>query len=146
MSNFISLSTGNAATLLTAGAFLLGAVINASGRKAVQEEFVRYGFPSWWCWITAALEFLTAFLLILRPTFAFGVALGACIMVAAILAVIRAGDFRRIPPPSVFLLLLIIAALVQLSSWQRPEIASFNHHNQQIRTALTPSAARMITA
>ncbi|MCJ9670035.1 MULTISPECIES: DoxX family protein [unclassified Neorhizobium] len=115
MFNFISRSVGNAATLLAAAAFLLGAVINASGRKAVQEEFVRYGFPSWWCWITAILEFLTAVLLVLRPTFAFGVALGACIMVAAIIAIIRARDFRHIPPPSVFLLLLIIAALVQFS-------------------------------
>ncbi|RXT29819.1 hypothetical protein B5P46_01735 [Rhizobium leguminosarum] len=73
--------------------------MNASGRKAVQEEFVRYGFPSWWCWITAILEFLTALLLVLRPTFAIGVMLGACIMVAAILAAIRARDFRHIPPP-----------------------------------------------
>ncbi|MBP2463693.1 MULTISPECIES: DoxX family protein [unclassified Rhizobium] len=116
MFNFISLSVGNAATLLAAAAFLLGAVINASGSKAVREEFVRYGFPSWWCWITGILEFLTAVLLILRPTFAIGVALGACIMVAAILAVIRVRDFRHIPPPSVFLLLLIIAAFVQFSS------------------------------
>jgi hypothetical protein len=37
-------------------------------------------------------------------------------MVAAILAVIRVRDFRRIPPPSVFLLLLIIAAFLQFSS------------------------------
>ncbi|KQV83390.1 DoxX family protein [Rhizobium sp. Root1220] len=116
MFNFISLSVGNAATLLAAAAFLLGAVINASGSKAVREEFVRYGFPSWWCWITAILEFLTTVLLVLRPTFAFGVALGACIMVAAVIAIIRARDFRHIPPPSVFLLLLIIAALVQFSS------------------------------
>jgi hypothetical protein len=116
MFNFISLSVGNAATLLAAAAFLLGALINASGRKAVQEEFVRYGFPSWWCWITAILEFLTAVLLVLRPTFAIGVALGACVMVAAIIAIIRARDFRHLPPPSVFLLLLIIAAFVQFSS------------------------------
>ncbi|AVH45362.1 DoxX family protein [Agrobacterium tumefaciens] len=115
MINFISLSVDNAATLLAAAAFLLGAVVNASGRKAVQEEFVRYGFPSWWCWITAILEFLTAVLLVSRPTFAIGVALGACIMVAAIIAIIRASDFRHILPPSLFLLLLIIAALVQFS-------------------------------
>ncbi|KQQ38887.1 hypothetical protein ASG19_07735 [Rhizobium sp. Leaf306] len=116
MFNFISLSVGNAATLLAAAAFLLGAAINASGSKVIRDEFVRYGFPSWWCWITAILEFLTAVLLILRPTFAIGVALGACIMVAAILAVVRARDFRHIPPPAVFLLLLIIAASVQFSS------------------------------
>jgi hypothetical protein len=116
MFNFISLSVGNAATLLAAAAFLLGAVINAFGSKAVQEEFIRYGFPSWWRWITANLELLTAVLLVLRPTFAIGVALGSCIMVAAILAVIRARDFPHIPPPSVFLLLLIIAAFFQFTS------------------------------
>lgn len=110
MYNLISPSVGNAATLLAAVAFLLAAVINASGSKAVKDEFVRYGFPSWWCWITAILEFLTAVLLVLRPTLALGVALGACIMIAAIVAIIRARDFRRIPPPSVFLLMLIIAA------------------------------------
>jgi hypothetical protein len=116
MFDFISLSVGNAATLVAAAAFLLGALINASGRKAVREEFVRYGFPSWWCWITATLEFLTAVLLVLRSTFAMGLALGACIMVAAILAMIRTRDFRHMPAPSLFLLLLIIAALVQFAS------------------------------
>jgi hypothetical protein len=109
----ISLSVGNAPTFLAAAAFLLGAVINASGHKVVREQFVGYGLPSWWCWITAILELLTAVLLVLRPTFAIGVALGSCIMVAAIAAVIRARDFRHMPAPSLFLLLLIIAALVQ---------------------------------
>lgn len=115
MSNLISFSLDDAATLAASAAFLLGAVVNASGRKAVREQFVRYGFPSWWCWVTAILEFLTAVLLVLRPTFAFGVVLGACIMVAAIIAIVRARDFRHLPPPSVFLLLLIIAALVQIA-------------------------------
>ncbi|MBX5165442.1 MULTISPECIES: DoxX family protein [unclassified Rhizobium] len=116
MSHFISFSAGNAATLVAAAAFLLGAVINAFGRKGVQEEFVRYGFPSWWRWVTAMLEFVTSALLVLRPTFAIGAALGACIMVAAIFAVVRARDFRHIPPPAAFLLLLIIAAFFQFSS------------------------------
>jgi uncharacterized membrane protein YphA (DoxX/SURF4 family) len=116
MFDVISLSAGNAATLLAAAAFLLGAIINASGSKAVRDEFVRYGFPSWWSWVTAILEFLTAVFLVLRPTFEMGVALGACIMVAAILAVVRTRDYRHIAPPSAFLLLLIIAALVPVSA------------------------------
>ena len=115
MFNFISLSVGNGGTLLAAAAFLLGAVINAYGSKAVQDEFVRYGFPSWWCWITAILEFLTAVLLMLRPTFAIGAALGACIMLVAILAIVKARDFRQIAPPSV-LLLLLLAALISFSA------------------------------
>ncbi len=115
MSDLVSISFGNAATLLVAAAFLFGAIINASGRKAIREEFVRYGFPSWWCWITAILEFLTAVLLMLRPTFAIGAALGACIMLVAILAIVKARDFRQIAPPSV-LLLLLLAALISFSA------------------------------
>lgn len=115
MSNLISLSLENAATIAASAAFLLGAVINASGHKAVKEQFVRYGFPSWWCWITAILEFITACLLIVRPTFAIGAVLGAVIMIAAIIAIIRVRDFRHILPPAVFLL-LVIAASVQFLS------------------------------
>ena len=116
MSNLMSFSAGHSATFVAAAAFFLGGVINASGRTAVREEFVRYGYPPWWCWVTAILEIATAVLLVLRPTFAMGAALGACIMVAAIVAVVRAGNVRQIAPPAVFLLLLIIAAFFQFSS------------------------------
>ncbi|AYM59946.1 hypothetical protein FY134_19850 [Agrobacterium fabrum] len=115
MSNLISFSLANAATLAAAAAFLFGGVINATARKSIREEFVRYGFPWWWCWVTALLEFMTAVLLVLRPTFAIGAALGVCIMVAAIFSVVKARDFSRIPPPAVFLLLLLIAVFVQFS-------------------------------
>ncbi|MBP1849633.1 DoxX family protein [Rhizobium halophytocola] len=116
MSNILSLTVGNAATLAAAAAFLLGGVINASGRKAVREEFVRYGFPWWWCRVTALLEILTAILLVLPPTFTIGLVLGTGIMLAAILAVVRARDFGHLPPPAVFLLLLMTAAFFQVSS------------------------------
>lgn len=116
MNNLISLSMGNVATLLAAAAFFVGGVINMSAARPVREEFVRYGFPWWWCWVTATLEIVTAILLVLRPTFAIGVVLGTCIMLAAIFAVVRARDFRHIPPPAVFLLLLSTAAFVQFSS------------------------------
>lgn len=115
MSNLISFSLGDAATLTAAAAFLLGSVVNATARKPIRDEFVRYGFPWWWCWVTALLEFMTAILLVVRPTFAFGAALGICIMVAAIFAIVRARDFRHIPPPAAFLLLLLIAVFVQVA-------------------------------
>jgi hypothetical protein len=115
MSNLISFSLSNAATLAAAAAFLVGSVVNATARKPIREEFVRYGFPWWWCWVTALLEFLTAILLVGRSTFAIGAVLGFCIMVAAIFAVVRARDFAHIPPPAVFLLLVLIAAFVQLT-------------------------------
>lgn len=115
MSNLISFSLGNAATLVAAAAFLIGAVVNASARRPIRKEFARYGFPWWWCWVTALLELTTAVLLLLRPTFTLGVVLGICIMVAAIFAIVRAGDYRNIPLPAIFLLLLVIAASIQFS-------------------------------
>ncbi len=113
MLDFISFSPANAATLLAAAAFLVGAVINASGRPGIRDDFVRYGFPPWWCWITAILELATAVLLLLRPTFLIGAALGACIMLVAILAVLRAGHVRHSLPPALFLALLVAAVFVQ---------------------------------
>jgi hypothetical protein len=115
MSNLIPLSLGNVWTLAAAAAFLVAGAINASAPKAVREQFVRYGFPYWWCWVTALLELLTSALLVLRPTFTIGVVLGGCIMVAAIAAIVRVRDFRHILPPAAFLLLLVIAAFVQAS-------------------------------
>lgn len=115
MSYLISFSLGDAATLAAAAAFLVGSIVNATALKTIRDEFVRYGFPSWWCWVTALLEFTTAILLVLRPTFAIGAALGSCIMIAAIFAVVRARDFRHTLAPAVFLLLLMIAITVQVS-------------------------------
>jgi hypothetical protein len=116
MANLISLSLGNVATLLAAAAFLVGGAVNACAAKSIREEFVRYGFPWWWCWATAALEMMTTILLVLRPIFTIGVILGASMMLAAIIAVVCARDFRHIPPPAVFLLLLATAATFQFSS------------------------------
>ncbi|WP_337268621.1 DoxX family protein [Oryzifoliimicrobium ureilyticus] len=115
MSNLISFSLADAATLLAAAAFTIGGLVNATARQPIREQFVRYGFPSWWCWVTAALELMTAVLLVFRPTFLAGVALGTCIMLAAIAAVLRAHEPRHAAPPAAFLLILLVAASIQFS-------------------------------
>jgi hypothetical protein len=96
---------------LAAAAFLVGAVVNASGHSKIRASFVTLGFPFWWCWVTALLELLTALLLVSAGSRFIGIALGACIMLAAIAAVIRIGNYRELPPPMLFLLLLLLASL-----------------------------------
>ncbi|MDE1992021.1 MAG: DoxX family protein [Rhizobiaceae bacterium] len=96
---------------LAAAAFLVGAIINASGHPAIRTTFVRLGFPPWWCWVTSALEFLTAVLLVTAGGRMFGVGLGACIMLTAIAAIVRARYYRELPPPLIFLVLLALAGL-----------------------------------
>ncbi|MGV8936035.1 MAG: DoxX family protein [Allorhizobium sp.] len=110
----LAISVSAVATWLAAAAFFIGGAVNVSGAKSIRDDFMRYGFPSWWCWITAALEFATACLLLFPATFSIGLALGACVMIAAIAAVLRARDFRHTAPPTVFLLLLIVAGITHL--------------------------------
>ncbi|MGV1758539.1 DoxX family protein [Rhizobium sp. A22-96] len=96
---------------LTAAAFLVGAIVNASGHPKIRASFVRLGFPFWWCWVTSTLELATAVLLVTAGTRYIGVALGTCIMLAAILAIVRIRYYRELPPPLVFLLLLALAGV-----------------------------------
>lgn len=96
---------------LAAGAFLVGAIVNASGHPKIRAGFVRLGFPFWWCWVTAALELVTAVLLVTVGARYIGVALGACIMLAAITAIVGIRNYRELPPPLVFLLLLALAGV-----------------------------------
>ena len=94
---------------LSAAAFLVGAMVNMSGHSKVRAGFVQLGFPFWWCWVTGALELLTAVLLVTAGGRYIGVALGACIMFAAVAAIVRIRNYRELPPPMLFLLLLMLA-------------------------------------
>lgn len=98
-------------TWLAAAAFLVGGLVNASGHPKIRESFVRLGFPFWWCWVTSALELTTAVLLVTMGMRSIGIALGTCIMLAAITAVVRIRNYRELPPPIVFLLLLALAGI-----------------------------------
>lgn len=96
---------------LSSAAFLVGAMVNMSGHSKVRAGFVQLGFPFWWCWITGALELLTAVLLVTAGSRYIGVALGTCIMLAAITAIVRIRNYRELPPPMLFLLLLMLAGV-----------------------------------
>ncbi len=101
----------NVLVWLAAAAFLVGGIVNMSGHQKIRAGFVQLGFPSWWCWVTAALELLTAVLLVTAGVRYIGVALGACIMLAAIAAIVRIRNYRELPPPVVFLLLLVLVTV-----------------------------------
>jgi len=105
----------NVLVWLAAAAFLVGAIVNASGQPKIRAGFAQLGFPFWWCWVTSALELVTAFLLITAGTRYIGVGLGACIMLAAIASIVRIRNYRELPPPMLFLLLLILAGLSGLA-------------------------------
>ncbi len=64
----LQIPVASAIAWLLAFAFAGAGIFNAIGGAAVQARFVRWGYPAWWNFITAALEMLSAALIVLPET------------------------------------------------------------------------------
>jgi len=95
---------------LLVAAFFGAGVFNAIGTRATRESFVRCGYPSWWHLFTGGLEILSAILIALPAGREAGLVLGTIIIVAAVLTVLRHREYSDLPLPSVFLVLIALAA------------------------------------
>lgn len=101
------------ATWLAVVAFVAAAVNNSLGRKAAREDYVRWGYPDWWCYVTGLLEFVTAALIAIPAVRVAGLVLGAAIVLGAIVTVARRREFSHLPPLGIFVVLLAAAAFVR---------------------------------
>jgi hypothetical protein len=95
---------------LLVAAFFGAGVVNAIGAFGTRSDFVRWGYPSWWGWLTGGLEILSAVLIALPSTRVIGVTLGGLIIAAAVLTVVRYREFRHLAPLAVFVALLATSA------------------------------------
>ena len=98
--------------LLVAGFFGVG-LFNAIGTPATQSDFARWGYPRWWGRFTGGLEMMSAVLIALPVSRIDGLALGAVIIAAAVLTVLRHREFTHLVPLSVF---VAVIALAEISS------------------------------
>jgi hypothetical protein len=96
--------------ILVAGFFGAG-LFNAIGTQGTRSDFVRWGYPRWWGIVTGGLEMISAVLIALPVTRIPGLALGAVIMVAAVVTVLRHRDFSHLVPLSVFIAFLALAEI-----------------------------------
>lgn len=96
---------------LLVAAFFGAGVFNAIGAPATKGSFVRWGYPHWWCYVTGGLEIVAAALIALSPSRVAGLILGASIVVAAVLTVLRRREFPHLAPLGVFAALLALAAI-----------------------------------
>ncbi len=96
--------------VLVAGFFGAG-LFNAIGTPATRSGFVRWGYPAWWCRLTGALEMVSAVLIALDVMRGAGLILGAVIVAAAVLTVLRHREFPHLVPLSVFVALLALAEI-----------------------------------
>ena len=91
-------------------AFFGAGVFNAIGTAATKSSFVRWGYPEWWCRVTGGLEIVAAVLIALPAGRTVGLALGALIIAAAVLTVLRHRDFSHLVPLGAFGALIALAA------------------------------------
>ena len=94
--------------LLGAGFFGAG-LVNAMGPAALKDDFIRWGYPAWWCYLTGGLEVATAVLVAVPAGRGAGLALGAAIVAAAVLTVLRHRRYAHLAPLGVFVALLALA-------------------------------------
>ena len=97
--------------LLVAG-FGGAGLFNLIGNAKTKSDFARWGYPPWWNLVTGGLEIAIAILTAIAATRTAGLALGAAIIAAAILTVLRHRDFSHLVPLSVFVILIILAELL----------------------------------
>jgi hypothetical protein len=95
---------------LLVAAFFGAGLFNAIGSQGAQSDFARWGYPRWWCFFTGGVEILSAVLIALPATRTVGLALGAVIIAAAVMTVLRHRDFSHLAPLSVYVALIALAA------------------------------------
>ena len=96
---------------LLVAAFFGAGLFNAIGSPATQSSFVRWGYPAWWCRVTGGLEVADAVLIALPVTRGAGLILGAVVIAAAILTVLRHHEFSHLAPLGLFVALLALAEM-----------------------------------
>ena len=96
--------------LLVAGFFGAG-LFNAIDTPATQSDFARWGYPRWWGRFTGGLEMISAVLLALPLSRIGGLALGAVIIAAAVLTVLRHREFKHLVPLGVFAAVIALAVI-----------------------------------
>ncbi|MEW6342709.1 MAG: DoxX family protein [Paraburkholderia sp.] len=96
--------------LLVAG-FLGAGLVNAIGPAATRSDFARWGYPRWWGRFTGGLEMVSAVLIALPVSRVVGLALGAAIIAAAVLTVLRHREFKHLAPLGVFVAVIALAGI-----------------------------------
>lgn len=98
--------------LLVAGFFGAG-LVNVMGTRATRAEYVAWGYPDWWCWVTGGLEIVIAVFIAMPLLRGAGIVLGTLVILAAIATLLFNRAYRQVPPAVAF---LVVIALVVLTS------------------------------
>ncbi|WP_250623003.1 DoxX family protein [Pinirhizobacter soli] len=97
--------------LALAAFFVVGSLSNIFAAGSIYEEYLKWGYPRWFHFVTGSLELTTAILFFRAPSRLLGSALGCAVMFAAIATVVIHGEYGHAVPP------LVVATLSLVVGW-----------------------------
>jgi DoxX-like family len=105
------ISWGQVLALAVAAFFFVGSLTNILAPGSIYQEYLRWGYPSWFHFVTGSLELTTAVLLARERTRLLGSALGCAVMLAALATVTLHGEYGRAAAP------IVAATLTFVVGW-----------------------------
>lgn len=96
--------------------FVVGSISNIVAPGSIYEEYLAWGYPRWFHFVTGSLELTAAILLFRAPSRLFGSALGCSVMLAALATVIIHGEYAHAVPP---LIAATLSLVVGWMSWRK---------------------------
>jgi hypothetical protein len=105
------ISWRQASTLALAAFFVVGSLSNIFAPGSIYEQYLRWGHPHWFHFVTGSLELTTAVLLARARTRLWGSALGCTVMLAALATVTLHGEYGHEVAP------LVVATLSIVVGW-----------------------------
>lgn len=88
--------------------FVIGGIVNGIAPKKVRDDYSRWGYPTWFHYLTGASELITAMLLIFPATRVIGAILGVAVMLGALATVLRHHEYLHAVPPAIVLILTAV--------------------------------------
>ena len=89
--------------------FVVGSIANGFPSAATRADYVAWGSPGWFHFVTAACEITTAILLFFPRTRLWGVLLGLAVMGSAALTLLLHSEFAHMLIPLTIMALLMFA-------------------------------------
>ncbi|MPV69513.1 DoxX family protein [Burkholderia sp. BE17] len=109
--------------LVLAAFFVVGSLGNIVAPQSIVEEYLKWGYPHWFHFVTGSLELMTAVLLARAPTRLWGAALGCTVMLAALATVTVHGEYGHGVAPLVVATLSIVVGRI---AWRQRLAAGSN--------------------
>lgn len=105
------ISWRQALPFVLAAFFVVGSLSNIFAPGSIYQEYLKWGYPRWFHFVTGSLELTAAFLLLRARSRLFGSTLGCGVMLAALATVIIHGEYAHAVPP------LIVATWSLVVGW-----------------------------